>query len=60
MFFKEANVDHHVELILTPLFRELTQEEETGQSTYKFKGGFLNRNWQYFKARSPSCLKKCF
>jgi hypothetical protein len=28
VFFEETNSDHHIKLILTSLFRELTEEQE--------------------------------
>jgi hypothetical protein len=45
-FFEEIRSNHNVKLILTPLFRELTGEEKTGQSTFfaRIEGQFLKRN----------------
>jgi len=44
MFLKETNSDHSVNLILTSLCRELTEEEKICGSTFDCK--YLNSNFQ--------------
>jgi hypothetical protein len=62
MFFKEANSGRHVKLILTSLFRELTDEDKMYENSHYLQElkKCLKTNCHYFKIIALSCVEKYF